>query len=72
MRVNNMYHIETINLVEVEGEGLYTFAAYCHMYSSDYRDTVNVLICDANVEYVDLNDDGELFIVNCIDEDIAI
>lgn len=61
--------IETINLVHVEGMGLYTFDAYCElrlqMSTGDFHTHKHAIItADASLEYTDVDDLGEFYLIN--------
>jgi hypothetical protein len=61
--------IQTINLVEVEGFGLYTFEAYSElrlqMSTGDFHmHQHRIITCDASVEYTDVDEQGTFFVVN--------
>ena len=67
--------MNTINLVEVVGQGLYTFRAYCElrlqMSSGDYgAHKHSIITADASLEYQDIDEDGEFYIVNDTSEEI--
>lgn len=64
-----MIQIQTINLVEVIGIGLYTFEAYqelrLQMSTGDFHTHKHSIITvDASLEYWDVDSDGTLYIVN--------
>jgi hypothetical protein len=64
-----MVAIQTINLVEVEGQGLYTFEAYCElrlqMSTGDFHTHKHTIVTvDASLEYIDLDDSGEFILIN--------
>ncbi len=61
--------MNTINLVEVTGLGLYPFDAYCElrlqMSTGDFHTHKHTIItADASLEYTDIDDNGEFFLVN--------
>lgn len=61
--------MKTINLVEVVGMGLYTFEAYCElrlqMSTGDFHSHKHEIVtCDATLEYMDVDDEGNFFGVN--------
>ncbi len=64
-----MKSLNTINLVEVIGEGLFTFEAYCElrlqMSTGDFHVHEHCIVtADASLEYTDIDEDGEFFAVN--------
>lgn len=61
--------MNSINLVHVTGMGLYTFDAYCElrlqMSTGDFHTHQHCIqTCDASIEYIDIDLDGEFFTVN--------
>ena len=61
--------LHTINLVEVVGEGLYTFEAYnefrLQMSTGDYHTHRHCIVtCDASLEYMDVDDEGNFYLMN--------
>lgn len=64
-----MVKINTIVLVEVKDQGLYTFEAYkelrLQMSTGDFHSHKHEIVnCDASLEYIDIDQDGEFFTVN--------
>lgn len=64
-----MLAIQTVTLVEVAGEGLYTFEAYkelrLQMSTGDFHTHKHSIVTvDASLEYTDIDDNGEFFTVN--------
>lgn len=61
--------MNTVNLVHVEGMGLYTFDAYCElrlqMSTGDFHTHKHeIQTVDAGLEYTALDEDGEFYLMN--------
>lgn len=61
--------LNTVTLVEVKGQGLYTFEAYkelrLQMSTGDFHaHTHSVVTVDASLEYMDVDAEGEFWIIN--------
>lgn len=64
-----MIQINTINLVRVEHQGLYTFDAYCElrlqMSTGEFHThTHSIVTVDASLEYMDVDASGEFYLIN--------
>ena len=64
-----MMQIETVNLVEVVGQGLYTFEAYnelrLQMSTGDFHThKINIVTCDASLEYWDIDERLQFVLIN--------